>query len=369
MSGTRADFGKLEPLARTASDAGHKVTFFVTGMHTLTKYGLTKQEVHHQSRFSVTEFINQRQDDPPDIVLAKTMVGFSDYLQENVPDLVIIHGDRVEAVAAALVCATNNIRSAHVEGGEVSGTIDEVYRHCNTKLCTYHLVSSPEAAQRIQAMGEERSRIKIIGSPELDVHGRASGVSLEKVLARYEIATRDYGIAIFHPVTSERATIGRQAETLFATLAASKRFFVVIMPNNDPGASDIEAVLNKLPPEQFRTLPSMRFAYFSELMKHAKVVVGNSSVGVREAPFLGVPSLDIGTRQTNRAASPSIHHCEAQDVDSIRAFLESSWGKKSRRDAAYGHGTASEAFKNLLEDSTFWEVSLQKTFVDNVQEK
>jgi UDP-N-acetylglucosamine 2-epimerase (hydrolysing) len=128
VTGTRADYGKLEPLALAATEAGQMVTFFVTGMHMMEKFGLTKTEVHRQSQFRVVEFTNQRDGDPQDIILAKTVIGFSDYLQEHRPDLVIIHGDRVEALACSLVCAINYIRCAHVEGGEVSGTIDELFR-------------------------------------------------------------------------------------------------------------------------------------------------------------------------------------------------------------------------------------------------
>ena len=148
LTGTRADFGKIEPLAAAARDAGFAVTFFVTGMHMLDRYGLTKLEVHRTPGVKVHEFLNQRPGDPQDIVLAKTVVGFSDYVTEHRPDLIVVHGDRIEALAGALVAATNYIPSAHIEGGEVSGTIDEVFRHCNTKLATHHFVSSEAAARR-----------------------------------------------------------------------------------------------------------------------------------------------------------------------------------------------------------------------------
>jgi UDP-N-acetylglucosamine 2-epimerase (hydrolysing) len=136
VTGTRADFGKLEPLATAARDAGHRVAFWVTGMHMLDRYGLTKIEVHRVPGVTVHEFLNQREGDPQDIVLAKTVLGFSDFLSQHRPDLVVFHGDRVEALACALVAATNYVRSVHIEGGEVSGTIDELFRHCNTKLAT-----------------------------------------------------------------------------------------------------------------------------------------------------------------------------------------------------------------------------------------
>jgi UDP-N-acetylglucosamine 2-epimerase (hydrolysing) len=169
VTGTRADFGKLEPLARAAREAGFAVTFFVTGMHMMARYGLTKLEVHRlgaqAAGVTVHEFLNQRAGDPQDVVLAKTVLGLSDYVAEARPDLAVIHGDRVEALAAAIVCATNYIRSAHIEGGEVSGTIDEMFRHCNTKLASHHFVSSDQAAARVMALGEPAEAIHVIGSP------------------------------------------------------------------------------------------------------------------------------------------------------------------------------------------------------------
>ena len=124
VTGTRADFGKLAPLAVAARDQGFAVSFFVTGMHMLEQYGLTKIEVRRMEGVEVHEFLNQRAGDPQDMILAKTVIAFSDFALEHKPDLVVIHGDRLEALACSLVCATNYIPSAHIEGGEVSGTID-----------------------------------------------------------------------------------------------------------------------------------------------------------------------------------------------------------------------------------------------------
>jgi UDP-N-acetylglucosamine 2-epimerase (hydrolysing) len=364
VTGTRADFGKLEPLAAAARDAEMAVSFFVTGMHLLDRYGRTKLEVARFSGADVFEFQNQRSGDPQDLILAKTVVGFSDFLAEHRPDLVVVHGDRIEALACALVCATNYIRSAHVEGGEVSGTIDEQFRHCNSKLATHHFVSSQSAANRVMALGEPAGSIHIIGSPELDFHSRPSGVGIAAVKARYDIPFDDYGICIFHPVTSESATMAAQAQALFAALKASGRNFVLIAPNNDPGSDAIFAAINTLPQDRFRLIPSMRFSHFSELMKNAAVMVGNSSAGVREAPFLGLPSLDIGTRQTNRAAAPSVFAAAASDRGAISAFLDTQWGRAHERHTAFGEGQAADRFVAVLRDPAFWQRGLQKQFSD-----
>lgn len=364
LTGTRADFGKLQPLAAAARDAGHRVTFFVTGMHLMDRYGLTVNEVRRMPGVTIHEAPNQAEGDPQDLILARTVTGFSAFVRESRPDLIVLHGDRIEALAGALVAATNYVRSAHVEGGEVSGTIDEVFRHCNTKLSTHHFVSSDAAATRVRALGEPPETIHVIGSPELDFHALPSGVTLDDVRARYAIPFDDFGIATFHPVTSEQETIGQQAADLFGALADSGRPFVVIAPNNDPGSAAIFRTLDALPRDRFRVLPSMRFAHFSELMKNAACMVGNSSAGVREAPFLGLPSLDIGTRQSNRSDAPSVTACEASDRVAILQFLKTHWGRQAVPHDGFGQGTAAERFVATLADPAFWALSLQKAFRD-----
>ena len=139
---------------------------------------------------------------------------------------------------------------------------------------------------------------------------------------------------------------------------------MVINPNNDPGSDAIFAVLDRMPESRFRRLPSMRFAYFSELMRHASAMVGNSSAGVREAPFLGIPSLDIGTRQTNRASAPSLVACSAFDGAAIARFLAEDWGKRFPRHTEFGEGSAAERFVAVLRDESFWAQPLQKAFRD-----
>lgn len=364
VTGTRADFGKIIPLARAASESDFETSFFVTGMHMMKRYGETHREVRQQATGDVYEFINQSPGDPHDLVLAKTMQGFIDWITEHPVDLVVIHGDRVEALAVALVCAMRYVRCAHIEGGEVSGTIDELYRHCNSKLCRYHFVASESASQRLRALGEHPTDIFVIGSPELDVHDAPIPIELDEVRNRYDIAFDDFGIVLFHPVTSELDTIGAQAQDLFTALSGTGRDFVVICPNNDPGSEEIFDVINALNTERFRVIPSMRFGYFSVLMRHAAAIIGNSSLGVREAPFLGVPSLNIGTRQNQRSQAPSITDAQAADEAAIRTFVSTQWGDRFERSAEFGSGNAGERFKEIISDPAFWNRKRQKTFYE-----
>jgi len=343
---------------------GFEVSFFVTGMHMMHSYGLTKLEVQRLPDVTVHEFLNQRPGDPQDVILAKTMLGFSDFVVENKPDLVLVHGDRVEAMACALVCATNYIKCAHIEGGEVSGTIDEVFRHCNSKLAYCHFVSSEAAGKRVRALGEAGEAVHVIGSPELDFHAKPSGFTIKEVRTHYQIDQPDFGICILHPVTSEINIMGQQAFDLFEALKSSGKYFVVIRPNNDPGSAEIITVIDALPTTHFKVIPSMSFGRFSELLKNAACIVGNSSAGVREAPFLGVSSLDVGSRQADRAFGASITKVDAGDTDEIAQFLQQNWCSRHPRQTAFGTGNATQKFINIIKSDAFWRRSMQKYFND-----
>ncbi len=364
VTGTRADFGKLKPLATEAHKEGFEIIFFVTGMHMLEIYGLTKKEVSSFIEFKTFEYVNQKDGDPLDLVLSKTIMGFSKFVKQIKPDMVVIHGDRIEAIACSLVCSTNYILSTHIEGGEVSGTIDEIFRHCNTKLCSIHMVSSQLAKKRVMQLGEPCENIFVIGSPEIDIHSGNSGVSIDQVKKRYGITFKEYGICIFHPVTSELDDIRQQTIDLFNVLSKSNKNFVVIFPNNDPGSEFIREEINKLNKERFLTLPSMRFNYFSELMKNCSIFIGNSSAGIREVPFFGICSIDIGSRQYNRAISQSIKQIKASKKKEFLELILNNWNKKYNKDLSYGEGNAAKKFVKIIKNENLWDISLQKKFMD-----
>jgi UDP-N-acetylglucosamine 2-epimerase (hydrolysing) len=158
--------------------------------------------------------------------------------------------------------------------------------------------------------------------------------------------------------------MGRQAKDLFHALQRSGKYFVVIKPNNDPGSEGILSVINTLPETQFKVIPSMRFGRFSELLRNAACILGNSSSGVREAPFLGIPSLDVGSRQTDRAFSVSISKLAAEDTNGILDFIATNWDKYYERQTEFGDGNATQKFIDLLKSDTFWQRSMQKKFHD-----
>ena len=241
LSGTRAEFGKLKPLTKAIEkDPRYEVHLFVTGMHMLEKYGGTAREILREFP-NVYLYNNQAFASSLDIVLSNTINGFSYYVGEIEPDLIIVHGDRAEALAGAIVGSLNNILVAHVEGGELSGTIDELIRHSVSKLAHIHFVANDQAKKRLIQMGEKRDTVYVIGSPDIDIMFSKDLPSKDDALKHYEIPYQKYAILAYHPVTTELGRLGRSVKALVDAVLASRLNYVGIYPNNDPGSSIILA--------------------------------------------------------------------------------------------------------------------------------
>ena len=317
LSGTRADFGKLKSLICQLEDSVDFETYlFVTGMHMLSRYGLTVREVESEGFKNIHKFINQNGKDTMDIVLSKTIQGLSDYVKEYQPDMIIVHGDRVEALSGAIVGSLNNILVGHIEGGEVSGTIDELIRHSITKMSHLHFVSNDQAKKRLIQLGEIESSIFVIGSPDFDIMSSKKLPSVNEVKARYDIDFNDYAVLMYHPVTTEISQLETNIKEVITAVENSRKNFVVIYPNNDHGSEIIIKELERLENnERFRVFPSLRFEYFLVLLKNANFIIGNSSAGVREMPFYGKQTINLGSRQNNRSKAESI--CNIQEKSNL----------------------------------------------------
>lgn len=367
LTGTRADFGKLKSLIKiTQESSSFEVHIFATGMHMNSRYGKTVNEIVKSGFSNIYQYINHNDIDHMDRILAKTIDGFSHYVAEIRPDLIVVHGDRVEALAGAIVGSLNNIHVAHIEGGELSGTIDELIRHSVSKLAHIHLVSNKKAKSRLMQMGELENSIAVIGSPDMDVMFSDVLPGYEEAMAYYDINFPDYAIAMFHPVTTEVDQAEEYAVSFVDALIASGENYIVIFPNNDIGSNEILKQyerLNQL--DRFRIFPSLRFEYFLALLKHAEFIIGNSSAGIREAPEYGVPTVDIGSRQSNRAKITSIIHSSNSTEDILLAISKAKRMKSVGTVGIkhyFGEGKSDELFLDLLMQQEFWNVSKQKQF-------
>lgn len=367
LSGTRADFGKIKALINVVDELDNfDYEIFVTGMHLLKRYGNTHLEITKSGFKNIHKFINQHIDEPMEMVLANTIHGLSRYVHETQPDMIVVHGDRVEALAGAIVGSMNNILVAHIEGGERSGTVDELIRHSVTKLSHIHLVSNKEAQARIIQMGESKDSVFIIGSPDIDVMKSDNLPSIEDVKKYYKIPFDSYHIVMFHPVTTEVDKFNIYSKNFVDALIESNEQFIVIYPNNDHGTNTILNEYKRLENNKnFIIYPSIRFEYFLVLIEHSKSLLGNSSAGIREAPIYGVPSINIGTRQNMRFKSLTIIDVNYEKHNILSAIKSiDNFDNKGLCCEYFGEGNSSELFKDILLNNKIWTTPSQKIFID-----
>jgi UDP-N-acetylglucosamine 2-epimerase (hydrolysing) len=368
LTGTRADFGKLKSLISISQESKlYEVHIFVTGMHMNSVYGSTIDEVRKHGFKNIYPFINHDSIENMDRTLAKTIDGFSHFISEIKPDLVIVHGDRVEAMAGAIVGSLNNILVAHIEGGEVSGTIDGLVRHAVSKMSHIHLVSNNEAKSRLIQLGEISSSIFILGSPDLDLMNPETLPELINVKKYYNIGFEDFALAILHPVTTEHENTRQNAGQFVDALLGSNENYIVIFPNNDLGSSEILNEYKRLANnDKIKIFPSLRFEYFLTLLKTANYIVGNSSAGIREAPFYNTITIDVGSRQSNRGKGSSIFHAN-DDYDSIMQTISIAKNYNSdvlEQKSNFGKGDSDKIFLDLLNADQIWSIDCQKQFQD-----
>lgn len=366
LTGTRADFGKIKSLiSALESAAGFEPFVFVTGMHLQQEYGYTVIEIERCNFSHIHTFENHTHETTMDLTLAKTIEGLSAYVKQCQPEMIVIHGDRVEALAGAIVGSLNNILVAHIEGGEVSGTIDELIRHSTSKMSHVHFVSNQQAKNRLIQMGELAESIFAIGSPDVDIMFSDGLPDLLTVKSYYDIGFEQYAMAMFHPVTTEAKFMQQYADAFVGALLADNRNYIVIYPNNDLGSQSILKSYEKLKNHpRFKVFPSLRFEYFLTLLKNAEFIIGNSSAGIREAPYYGLPIINIGTRQQNRALHADIVNV-GYELESIRGGLQNIGGhSRAEAQAHYGTGNSAALFLESLQDDAIWDLNHQKQFRD-----
>lgn len=368
ISGTRADFGKIYPLLKCLKQNSEiEFKIFVTGMHMLEKYGYTYIEIRREFEDHLMFFKNQQENSSHtlDLVLSQTITGFNKQVFSYNPDLIVVHGDRVEALAGAIVGSLNNILTAHIEGGEVSGTIDDLIRHSISKLCHLHLVSNRSAKNRLLQLGESNKSIHVIGSPEIDIMLSDDLPKIEDSLKHYEIPWKKYALFCYHPVTTELEKIEANVENIYSALIESNINYVIIEPNNDPGTNYIyQRILELKKNNNFKSFPSISHRHYLTLLKNCDFIIGNSSSGVREAPIYGKPSINIGSRQKDRNKHETIINCFEVKNDILNTISKVNKMVTKKPSYNFGRKGVSERFINFLKKKSIWETDIQKKFID-----
>ena len=365
ITGTRADYGKLKSLMRAIEDSEeYELHIFASGMHLLEQYGRTVREIYKDGYKNIYPAWGIMPTQSMSYNLGNLICALTGYVTSMKPDMIVVHGDRIEAIAGATVGAINNIRVAHIEGGEITGTIDESIRHAVSKFAHFHFVANESAKANLIQMGEDEKNIYIIGSPDLDIMNSPNLPALEEVKERYEISFDKYSILMYHPVTTELDNTFEHIKNVTKGIQKFGGNYVVIYPNNDSGSDIILSRINTfVGKENMRVLSSMRFEYFLTLLKNAECIIGNSSAGIREAGYYGIPVLDIGSRQKGRynlKDQPNIQWVPEDEIAIYDALKHiENYRKKS---FGFGDGRSTERFMKIL-SGDIWEKTLQKKFI------
>lgn len=276
------------------------------------------------------------------------------------PDMVLTIADRYETLATAIAGAYMNIPVAHVQGGEITGSIDEKVRHAVTKLADLHLVSTAQAAERVIRMGEDPACVFVTGCPSIDL---AAQVLRDPTLnfdpfAKYggvgdlvNLAA-GYIVVMQHPVTTEYGVARAQVtETLYA-VHDSGLPVLWFWPNVDAGADGtsggIRAFREIARPENIHFFKNMAPTDFLRLLYNSRCLVGNSSVGIRECSFLGVPVVNIGSRQAGRDRGANVRDVGYARAEIAAAIRQHSANGRYPQDGLYGDGAAGERIARLL---------------------
>ena len=359
ITGSRADYGLFsQTLHRIKEHPDLELELIVAAMHLAPEFGYTVRLVE-KDRFHIAARIETLlagdSGGSMSRAIGLAVLGLTQALESIQPDVLILLGDRGEMLAGAIVAAHLNIAIAHVHGGEVSGTVDESVRHAITKFAHIHFPSTRENAERIIKMGEDPTRVHVVGAPGLDY------LHFVEPIARAEIESdlnldlsKPLLLVTQHPVTTE---VEAAAEQMRITLEAVKAIgvqTVISYPNADSGGRAMIRVLEEYESLSFvRIRPSLGQRRYVSLLRYASAMVGNSSSGIIETPFFGLPVINIGTRQQSRQRAENAldvpHDQEAIEQAIRKALTNEAFIQQARHCTnPYGDGHAGERIAQIL---------------------
>ena len=357
----RANYGRLKPvLAAIQRNPDLQLQVVASGTMVLERFG-NPVEVVRADGFPVDGEIHIELEGSTPTTMAKSIgfgvVEFSSEFQRLKPDVVVLIGDRYEALSAAIAAAYMNLCLFHIQGGEVSGSIDESARHAISKFSHYHYPSTRRSADYLIRMGERPDTILGIGCPGSDIaremernlnpaiiNSRGSGAILD--------TTQPYLLVLFHPTTTEYGGERQQMEELLTALRAINQQTVLLWPNIDAGSDQVSKAIrvfrDRYQPDWLRALVNLNPEDYSKVLAHTACAVGNSSSFVRDAGYYGTPVVLVGSRQEGREIDRHVTQVApaAKVVEhAIRAQLEHG---KYPASSLYGDGFVSQRIAEAL---------------------
>jgi len=370
FTGTRAEYGLLKPLIdEIQRKASLQLQLVVSGMHLSPEFGLTYQEIERDG-LTIDEKVEiLLSADTPTAIAKSTglgMIGYADALQRLSPDVVVVLGDRFEALAFALTAYFQRIPIAHLHGGEATyGLIDEGIRHAITKLSWWHFTATEEYRRVVIQLGEHPDRVFNVGALGVDNIRKMRLLGKEELEEQLNFRFGEKNFLItFHPVTLEKGTTELQFKNLLRALEQFPEIKLIFTKAN----ADTEGrVINQLIDEFVTRYPNRATAFVSlgqlkylSTLQFVDAVVGNSSSGLIEAPSFRIGTINIGDRQKGRVRAASVIDCEPTEGSIIAAIrrLYSSEFQNALRDVVnpYGDGYAAERIVAVLENADVQDV-------------
>jgi UDP-hydrolysing UDP-N-acetyl-D-glucosamine 2-epimerase len=374
---SRSDYGHLRPVLEGIGRAPDlQLVLFVAGMHLDAEFGSTVEEIEADG-FPIAERIPMLEPgDSPEAIAVSTgrgVEGFARAFARGRPDLLVVLGDRFEMLAAAVAALPFALPVAHIHGGEVSeGAMDNQSRHAITKLAHLHFASAEAHARRIAQMGEESWRIHAVGGPGLDRVATAEPLSREAVARELDMpAHGPWLLVTFHPVTLEYRDTASHVDELLAALEKTDGTLVITYPNADTSGRLIIERLEEFAarhPGRCRVSRNLGDRLYLSLLRHADVMIGNSSSGLIEAPSFGLPVVNIGARQRGRLRGANVIDVEPERGEILRGIEAAQTPAfRARAGAAanpYGDGHAAPRIVEVLRTVPLDARLVQKRFVD-----
>ena len=375
FTGTRAEYGLLYWLMKEIEGSAHlDLQVIASCMHLSPEFGETWQQIV-QDGFQIDAKVEMLLSSNTDVGAVKSMgvgtLGFADALDRLRPDLLVVLGDRFEALSIAQAALIMRIPIVHLHGGELTeGAYDDAIRHAITKMAYLHFVAAEPYRKRVIQMGESPSRVFNVGAIGLDHLTRTPVMPLEALTEDLDFDfSTPFLLVTYHPVTALDEDPARSFEALLQALEMFPAYRLVITyPNADNGGRSIIAMIEQfaqMHKERVLVVPSLGFRRYLSVVRLASAVVGNSSSGVIEVPSFGIPTVNIGSRQAGRLSADSVIHCAAEKESIAGALgraLDESFVQACKKTVnPYGQGDASRNIVDILERC---DVSGHKTFHD-----
>ncbi|MEW6044606.1 MAG: UDP-N-acetylglucosamine 2-epimerase [Thermoproteota archaeon] len=365
----RADYSKLRPIIAAVKDSdSFDYYLVVTGSHLLKKYGYTINEIKKDG-FRIYKkfhmFYENEEDSPATMTTAfgRAVFNLTKIIKSLRPDIVFSGFDLGGNFAAAIIGAHMNIHVAHLEGGETTGTIDEPIRHATSKFAHIHFTSSQEATKRLIKMGENPKYIFTVGNPSLDVIKSIKFIPKRKLEDEFNIDfQKPFLLVVQHTVTTEINEIDKYFLETIRAIRDLDIQSIIIAGNIDAGSQKIKKIIENSKITYYDHLP---FEKYISLLHYSSAIVGNSSSGIMEAPFLRIPTVNIGTRQAGRSNIKSIINVNYNREEIKKAIRKAITNKKflasiKKQKNQYGDGTAAKKIVHILERLELKKVPIQK---------